>query len=56
MTAVLLQDIYSAFNNKKPLGVKGEQVQIIADHSGTLIVEASSKERFTVKESEIKRI
>jgi hypothetical protein len=55
MKATLLIDVYSCFGSdkKKPLGVKGEPVTIIAQHDNCYVVQGSTK--FTVTESEIKK-
>ena len=50
-------DIISAFRESKSkfklYGKKNEEVSIVADHSGILIVENKSKERYAVKTDEV---
>jgi hypothetical protein len=50
----LLKDIYSSVNRKQ-LGKQGETVVIISRHGHCLIVENSSKARYTVTENDIKK-
>jgi hypothetical protein len=51
-TLTLLSDIVSNGKGGKVYGKKGEQVQLISDHDGVLIVEG--KERFPVKKEMVK--
>lgn len=53
-TLTLLSDIVSNGKGGKVYGKKGEQVQLISDRGGVLIVEDKKGERFPVKKEDVK--
>lgn len=55
-TLTLLSDIVSNGKGGKVYGKKGEQVQLISDRGGVLIVEDKKGERFPVKKEDVKSL